>query len=258
MRRGAKPRRMDLTEHARKNRASWDASSDAYQAEHGAQLGRAPLAWGIWSIPESGLNVLGDVAGKRVLEFGCGAAQWSIALASRGARCTGLDNSQRQLEHARAAAARAGVDVALVHGSAEATPFADASFDVVFCDHGAMSFADPRRTVPEAARLLRTGGLFAFSAATPLLFVCWDEGADRLDTALHAGYFGLHASDDGETVAFTLPQGEWIRLFRRSGLVVEDLIELRPPEGATTTYSLAPYEWARKWPAEQIWRLRKA
>ena len=42
-----------------------------------------------------------------------------------------------------------------VHGSGEAVPFPDASFDVVFCDHGAMSFGDPYRTVPEVARLLR-------------------------------------------------------------------------------------------------------
>ena len=39
----------------------------------------------------------------------------------------------------------AGVDFPLVHASAEAVPFPDASFDVVFCDHGAMTFADPYR-----------------------------------------------------------------------------------------------------------------
>jgi len=118
----------------------------------------------VWSIPESQLNVLGDVRDKDVLELGCGAAQWSIALAGLGARCVGLDNSARQLEHARRGMAAAGVDFPLVHASAETAPLPDASFDVVFCDHGAMTFADPERTVPEAARLLRPGGLFAFNA----------------------------------------------------------------------------------------------
>ncbi|HTD37568.1 MAG TPA: class I SAM-dependent methyltransferase, partial [Candidatus Limnocylindrales bacterium] len=97
----------------------------------------------MWSIPESELNVLGDVRGKDVLELGCGAAQWSIALAGLGARCVGLDNSARQLEHARRAMAAAGVDFPLVHASVENVPLPDASFDVVFCDHGAMTFADP-------------------------------------------------------------------------------------------------------------------
>ncbi len=57
---------------------------------------------------------------------------------------------------------------------------------------------------------------------------------------------------------FNLPIGEWIRLFRRSGLVVEDLIEVRPPEGAESTYVDArTTAWARQWPMEQIWKVRK-
>ena len=43
----------------------------------------ADVAWGTSQIPESELRILGDVAGKDILEFGCGAAQWSIALAQR-------------------------------------------------------------------------------------------------------------------------------------------------------------------------------
>jgi hypothetical protein len=55
-----------------------------------------------------------------------------------------------------------------------------------------------------------------------------------------------------------LGYGDWIRLFRRSGLVVEDLVEIRPPEGATSTYrDAADLLWARDWPMEQIWKVRK-
>jgi SAM-dependent methyltransferase len=249
---------MDLTGHARKNRASWDRDSDDYEARHAAQLERAPCAWGVWSIPESELNVLGDVRDKDVLELGCGAARWSIALAQAGARCVGLDNSARQLEHARRLMSEVGVAFPLVHASAEAVPLPDASFDVVFCDHGAMSFADPHRTVAEVARLLRPGGLFAFSAETPLHFVCWDDAADAVGDRLQSNYFERTSADDGETVVFTLPYGEWIRLFRRNGFAVEDLIELRAPAGATSSYTdFVTHDWARKWPAEQIWRLRR-
>ena len=67
---------------------------------------------------------------------------------------TGLDNSSRQLEHARTAMERAGVEFPLVHASAEATGLPEESFDVVFCDFGAMTFTDPANSVPEAARLL--------------------------------------------------------------------------------------------------------
>jgi SAM-dependent methyltransferase len=248
---------MDLSEHAAANRAYWDRKSDEYQSAHGEQLAAHPMAWGAWSIPESELNILGDVVGKDVLEFGCGAAQWSIALTKRGARCVGLDNSERQLEHARANRRAAGVDFPLIHASAENVPLPGASFDIVFCDHGAMTFADPFRTVPEAARLLRPAGLFAFSIGTPILFVCWDKSADRIGTTLREDYFDLRRDDDGSSVVFTLPYGKWIELFRDNGFEIEALIELRPPPNAQTTYNdFVTYEWARNWPSEHVWRVR--
>ncbi len=55
----------------------------------------------------------------------------------------------------------------LVHADGERLPFASGAFDVVLSDHGAMSWADPYRTVPEVARVLRQGGRFAFNACTP-------------------------------------------------------------------------------------------
>jgi SAM-dependent methyltransferase len=204
--------------------------------------------------------VLGDVAGKDVLELGCGAAQWSILLAGLGARVVGLDNSAKQLEHARTLMAAADADFPLVHASADEVPLPDASFDVVFCDHGAMTFADPHRTVPEAARLLRPGGVFAFSHSSPLAMVAWNPETDSMDRQLHAPYFGMHRWEFGadEPVDFNLTHGDWIRLFRENGLQVEALIEVRPPPGAESTYrDAADTEWAHSWPMEEIWKLRK-
>lgn len=247
-----------LTAHALRNREHWDREADSYQSLHGAQLARAPLAWGVWSIPESELHVLGDVRDKDVLEFGCGAAQWSIALAGLGARCVGLDNSRKQLDYAREAMSASGVGFPLLHASAESVPLPDRSFDIVFCDHGAMSFTDPYESVPEAARLLRSGGLFAFNAESPLHFICFDVTKDRISAALQSPYFENRIADDGKSVSFSLPYGEWIRLFRSCGFAVEDLIELRAPENAESTYrDWVSKEWARKWPGEQIWRLRR-
>lgn len=248
-----------LTAHAERNRSAWDASSDEYQQHNGPQLAASGgLAWGVWQIPEAELGVLGDVRDKDMLELGCGAAQWSIALARAGARPVGLDLSERQLEHAQILMAAAGVDFPLVHASAESVPFPDASFDVVFCDYGAMTFADPYLTVPEVARLLRPGGLFAFSHATPIRMIAWPLDAERAGDRLVHDYFGMHAFDDGETIDFNLPYGEWIGLFRRHGFTVEDLIEPRPAADAVSTYrDEIEREWSRRWPAESIWRLRR-
>jgi SAM-dependent methyltransferase len=253
------PGDLQLTPHEAHNRAMWDAYSDEYQAKHGAQLAASGgLAWGTSQIPEAEFRVLGDVSGKDILELGCGAAQWSIALSQAGARPVGLDLSERQLEHARRLMAEAGIDFPLIHGSAEAVPLPDATFDIVFCDHGAMTFADPYRTVPEAARLLRPGGLFAFSHHSPIETICWALGEEMVGERLVNDYFGMHRFEEDDESYFQLPYGEWIRLFRANDLVVEDLIEPRPPEGATSSYRNADeLAWARRWPSEQIWRLRR-
>jgi len=224
-----------LPAHVRKNLAGWEAGSDEYQRAHGETLDRAPLAWGVWRIPEAELGILGDVHGLDLLELGCGAAQWSIALVPLGARPTGLDLSARQLHHARRLAAAAGARVPLVRASAEQVPFADASFDVVFCDHGGMTFADPERTVPEAARVLRPGGLLAFAAFSPWHEVCYDD-----------------------EVVFARTYGDWVRLFTANGLAVEDLVEPRPPADATLGYRDAETRaWARRFPLELIWKARR-
>lgn len=245
------------SEQALRNRAFWDERSDEYQERHREFIGRGEPRWGVWQIPESELNVLGDVAGMDVLELGCGAAQWSILLAKQGARPVGLDNSGRQLEHARRLMAEAGVDFPLVHSSAEDVPLPDESFDVVFCDHGAFTFADPHRVVPEAARLLRPGGLLAFSKTSAFAAVCQGDD-ERVHPVLVRDYFGMHELDDGEVVTYELPYGDWIALFRANGLALEALIEPRPAPDATSTYwDEEEREWARRWPSESIWKVRK-
>ena len=245
-------------DHIRHNRAFWDADADAYQELHGEELAHAPLAWGVWRIPESELGVLGDVAGRDVLELGCGAAQWSILLARRGARPTGLDSSERQLEHARRAMLDAGLDFPLVLASAESVPFPDASFDIVFCDHGAFGWADPHLVMPEAARVLRRGGLLAFSITSPLASLCWHPDTDLMEPRLHRDYFGLHRLEEPDAVNFQLPYGEWIRLFRRHGLEIEDLVEPQPgPDARSTYWEPSELEWARRWPSDSIWKARK-
>jgi SAM-dependent methyltransferase len=246
--------------HAVRNRRIWDKRSDEYQAKHGPQLAAAGgAAWGVWQLPESELQVLGEVRGRDVLELGCGAALWSIALHDMGANVVGLDISARQLEHARRLMADVGVDFPLVNSSAEATPFEDASFDIIFCDYGAMTFADPYRTVPEAARLLRPGGLLAFAMHTPILDMAWAPEADHPSAELVQNYWDLHVIEEpDEPLLFQLPYGEWIRLFVESGLAVETLMELRPPADATSTYrDDTDRDWARRWPMEHIWRVRR-
>jgi ubiquinone/menaquinone biosynthesis C-methylase UbiE len=250
-------------EDVRTNLASWEADSEAYQQRHRPDLNRWDvLAWGVSNLPEDEIQALGDVSGLRALELGCGACQFGIKVAMRGANVTGLDFSANQLRAAGPNFEETGIRFPLVRGSAEELPFADASFDLVFCDHGATSFTDPAVTIPGCARVLRPGGRLVFNIATPFISACWGDDDEPPRRELRRPYFDARRrvleEESGPFVEFRPTYGEWVRLFRANGLAIEDLIELRPSADAETTYTdFAPLAWARDFPGEQIWKLRK-
>jgi hypothetical protein len=130
---------------------------------------------------------------------------------------------------------------------------------VAFSEYGAALWCDPYAWIPEAARLLRTGGELVFLRDGVLRALCAPDSDDPAGDRLLRPYFGLNRlewSDDG-AVNFALPVGPLIRLFRRSGFEVLDCIELQAPAGATVRFPYITPEWARQWPSEEIWRVRK-
>ncbi len=71
------------------NRKGWNYRAGSYQRAIGGAEAYGDLKWGPNRFPEDELKVLGNVRGKDVLEVGCGAAQFGIELAKRGARSPG-------------------------------------------------------------------------------------------------------------------------------------------------------------------------
>lgn len=217
------------------------------------------IDWGVFAIPESQLNVLGDVAGLDVVELGCGTAYFSAWLAKRGARPVGVDPTPAQLETARTMQVEFGLEFPLVEGVGEDVPLPDASFDLALSEYGASIWADPYRWIPEAARLLRAGGRLVFLRDSTLVTLCQRlEGADE---RLHRPQRELNRiewPDTGE-VEFHLPHGELIALLRDNGFELKRLIELYAPDDAETheRYDYVTADWARKWPAEEIWEALK-
>ena len=252
----------ELPEHVLRNRTQWDAWAEEYVRPGRENWESEEPSWGIWGIPESRVGILPpDLEGRDTIELGCGTGYVSAWLARRGARPVGIDNSPAQLETARAFQREFGLDFPLLHGNAEDVPYPDASFDYAISEYGASIWCDPYEWIPEAARLLRPGGRLAFLVNSPLLIVCsGDLVDDQAEERLMRPYFGMHRFEwpDDASIEFHLPHGELIALLRRSGFEIEELLELQPPEDATTRYEYVTLEWARRWPSEEVWKVRKA
>jgi SAM-dependent methyltransferase len=250
-----------LTEHARRNRAAWDAMADEWVPAAERKWASDDPSWGVWGIPERELRVLPELAGLDAVELGCGTAYWSAWLARAGARPTGIDNSARQLETARRLQREHGLEFPLIHASAEAVPLPDARFDLALSEYGACHWCEPELWLAEAARLLRPGGLLAFLTTTPLfqLFVPEDEGVLTGERLIRP-YFGMRRFEwpGDPSVEFNLTYGDWIGALGRAGFAVEALHEPQPPEdGDPGGHGFISADWAHRWPHEAIWVARR-
>jgi SAM-dependent methyltransferase len=230
-------RQVSDAEAQRANRSDWDAEADEYQREHGAFLGDDRFIWSPEGLDESDAQLLGDVAGRRVLEIGCGAAQCSRWLRSRGADAIGLDLSFRQLQHSALIDLDRPSRVPAVCATVTALPFADASFDVACSAFGGLSFVvDIAAGLRETRRVLRRGGAFVFSVVHPARWMFADDPGPT-GMRIIRSYFDRTPYvelDDQERTSYVEPHhtlGDWVEAITASGLAVERLLEPTWPAG---------------------------
>ncbi len=250
--------------HVLINQNFWnDAAPDWVASGQRLWAAETPV-WGIWGLPEAEVTLLpDDMSGLDAIELGCGTGYVSSWMLRRGARVTGIDISQRQLETARQLASQRGVKIAFVHGNAEAVDRPDASFDFAISEYGAAIWCDPDLWLPEAWRLLRPGGRLVFLGSHPMTILCTDARGAPCDTGLHRPYRDLRSADwtqveiDPGGIEFNRSFSGWLDLFRRTGFEVQNYLELYAPAGTTQDQFSIPAAWAQKYPAEQVWFLRK-
>jgi SAM-dependent methyltransferase len=252
----------DLSPDALRNREIWTQENAEYTGPKALEAWRQEeICWGVFQVPESELRALPDVAGKDVIELGCGTAYFSAWLAKRGARPVGVDLTPAQLATARRCQQELGIAFPLVEASAEDVPLPDASFDLALSEYGASIWCQPERWIAEAARLLRAGGELIFLVNSTLAILCSpDEGS--VVEQLQRPQFGMYRFEwpgEDEGVNFYISHGEWIRILRQNGFEIVALHELQAPPDATDhpRYELVSAEWAKKWPSEELWRARK-
>ena len=230
-------RASDQPESSRASRAWWDAAAGDYLEEHGAFLGPARFVWGPEGLDEAAAGLLGDVAGRDVLEVGCGAAQCSRWLAGRGARPVGVDLSVEMLRHARRLDASSGAAVPVVAADATALPLGDGSFDRACSSHGAVPFvADSAALQREVARVLRPGGRWVFSLTHPFRW-CFPDAPGPRGLVARESYWDRRAyvEQDGDGAASYVEHhrtvGDHVREVVAAGLRLVDLVEPEWPEG---------------------------
>ena len=252
----------DFPEYAQVNRQHWNRHADWWVNPGRRSWDSDQPRWGIWGIPNDQLPLLPEsLSGLDAVELGCGTAYVSAWMTRRGARCVGIDPSDGQLATARAFIAEYGLQIELIHGVAESVPRPDRSFDFAFSEYGAAIWADPYVWIPEAWRLLKPGGRLHFLGHSTLSMVCSPRDDGKTSEKLLQDYFGLHRVEwetpDDPSVEFNLPISEWFALFKRTGFVVEEFFEIQAPPEATGEQFETPAEWAKRYPSEQAWCLRK-
>ena len=110
------------------------------------------------------IDALAGLAGKTVLDVGCGGGILSEAMAGRGARVTGIDLADKPLKVAQLHLLESGAEVEYVKVSAEELARAKPRhFDVVTCMELLEHVPDPGATVRACAELVKPGGWVVFS-----------------------------------------------------------------------------------------------
>jgi ubiquinone/menaquinone biosynthesis C-methylase UbiE len=125
-------------------------------------------------IPTLGATLVGALdlrPGERALDVGAGSGNASIPAAATGATVVASDLTPELFVAGRAAAAAGGVDIDWVEADAEALPFDDASFDVVFSCVGAMFAPRHQAVADELVRVTRPGGRIGMINWTPQGFI---------------------------------------------------------------------------------------
>jgi SAM-dependent methyltransferase len=219
------------------NRRWWDADAEDYLAAHGEFLGSADFVWCPEGLRELDAGLLGELAGRAVLEVGCGSAPCARWLATQGAQVVGVDLSAGMLRHAVRAARDTGISVPLVQADAARLPFADGSFDLACSAFGAVPFvADSAAVMREVARVLRPDGRWVFAVTHPLRWIFPDDPGEAGLTVAQSyfdrtPYVEVDRLGNPTYVEHHRTLGDRVREIVAAGLVLEDLVEPEwPPD----------------------------
>ncbi len=227
------------------NTESWDRIAARTRTDAATDV----VSYGPDGPTEDDLRLIGDVAGKRVLDLGTGVGHTAITFAKRGAVAIAVDASLGQLDRARDLAEREEVRIEWHHGDLADLAFLRAdSVDLAFSAFAIAEVEDLDRLFRQVHRVLRANSVFVFSYEHPLSLCIGPESPESSErpTVVEA-YFAersIQVERGGEPiVVFQRTVGDVFAALGRAGFRIEAIIEPRPRSGLV--------------PTTIVWRARK-
>lgn len=218
------------------------------------------------------LALLGDIAGRRVLDVGCGEGRFTRMLTERGAKVVAVDYSPRMIELAQEEERRRPLGVSYHLADVADLSFLDAeSFDVAVAYMSLMDVADYQAAIAEVARLLKPGSQFVFSILHPC-FTMKDAGwerrvpsssgdADKLYYRVDNYFERAHwlekiwPAGTAKTPLFHRPLGDYAAALRKSGFVIRELVEPTPDSTLAEHLDVSGPQESQEWVWHEYFRI---
>ena len=229
---------------AETSRAAWNGSADLWHdfVESGKDYYRTEFHG------PALLEACGPVVGLDVIDIGCGQGYFSRLLATGGAQVTGVDLSEKLVEHARRIEERTklGVEFHVLDATCVAHQWPEGHFDLATACVSFQDMADAESVADAVYRVLKTRGRFVFSIPHPATVTPYREWErDPLGTkqALKIN----HYFDSGprvcrwdmarlerhwETPYWSRTIEEWVEILSKAGFLIARLKEPRPSASA--------------------------
>jgi SAM-dependent methyltransferase len=204
------------------NKTYWNATADSW-------FGVTALPeYGVQFVTENELHLFGDVAGKTMLDIGCGSGHSLKYHADRNAgELWGLDISQKQLENAKRFLAENNCFPKLICASMEdECDIPKNHFDIVYSIYAIGWATDLNNVFQRIASYLKKDGVFIFSWKHPLHgCVIVDEGKLIFEKSYFDEEWYTQIVDDMEIVLPNRKISTYINAMTSAGFIIENMIE---------------------------------
>jgi 2-polyprenyl-3-methyl-5-hydroxy-6-metoxy-1,4-benzoquinol methylase len=190
------------------------------------------------------LSVCGPLAGRRVLDLGCGQGHFTRQLAQRGASVVGVDISEGLLAFAQEHEAKEplGIEYHLMSAADVQLHFAPGSFDLITACFSLHDMADPKTALKSAHGVLRPGERMVVASPHPCTDTPYREweispdgskGALKIDHYFDSGPAVLHWNMRRLTQHWDAPYwrhtlSEWSAMIAQAGFLIRRMHEPRP------------------------------